>query len=95
MKVILTRDVPKVGKDGEIVAVADGYAHNYLFPRQLAVVANRNAASSAVALPRDPRSGRPTKMYSAARSRAVSAVIDTGSPNSTPVLKNVESPTAS
>jgi large subunit ribosomal protein L9 len=43
MKVILTRDVPKVGKDGEIVAVADGYARNYLFPRQLAVVA-RGAA---------------------------------------------------
>src|SRR5581483_11903726 len=39
MKVILTRDVPKVGKDGEIVSVADGYARNYLFPRQLAVVA--------------------------------------------------------
>jgi large subunit ribosomal protein L9 len=43
MKVILTRDVPKVGKDGEIVAVADGYARNYLLPRQLAVVANRAA----------------------------------------------------
>lgn len=39
MKVILTRDVPKVGKDGEIVMVANGYARNYLFPRQLAVVA--------------------------------------------------------
>jgi len=39
MKIILTRDVPKVGKDGEIVQVADGYARNYLFPRQLAVVA--------------------------------------------------------
>lgn len=39
MKVILTRDVPKVGKDGEIVTVADGYARNYLFPRQLAVSA--------------------------------------------------------
>jgi large subunit ribosomal protein L9 len=39
MKVILTRDVPKVGKDGEIVLVANGYARNYLFPRQLAVVA--------------------------------------------------------
>lgn len=43
MKVILTRDVPKVGKDGEIIAVADGYARNYLFPRQLAVVAKGSA----------------------------------------------------
>ncbi len=43
MKVILTRDVPKVGTDGEIVAVADGYARNYLFPRQLAVVAKGGA----------------------------------------------------
>ena len=39
MKVILTRDVPKVGRDGEIVTVADGYARNYLFPRSLALVA--------------------------------------------------------
>jgi len=39
MKVILTRDVPNVGKDGEVVLVADGYARNYLFPRHLAVVA--------------------------------------------------------
>ena len=39
MKVILTRDVPQVGKDGEVVLVADGFARNYLFPRQLATVA--------------------------------------------------------
>ncbi len=43
MKVILTRDVPRVGKDGEIVVVANGYARNYLFSRQLAVPA-RGAA---------------------------------------------------
>ncbi len=39
MKVILQRDVPKVGKGGEIVNVSDGYARNYLFPRQYAVPA--------------------------------------------------------
>ena len=43
MKVILTRDVPKVGQHGEIITVADGYARNYLFPRQLAVVAKAGA----------------------------------------------------
>lgn len=46
MKVIMTRDVPKVGKDGEMVVVADGYARNYLFPRQLAVVADRAAVKN-------------------------------------------------
>lgn len=43
MKVILTRDVPKLGKDGEVLMVANGYARNYLFPRQLAVVAKGSA----------------------------------------------------
>ena len=43
MKVILTRDVPKLGKDGEVLMVADGYARNYLFPRSLAVVAKGSA----------------------------------------------------
>ncbi len=43
MKVILQRDIPKVGKDGDIVSVADGYARNYLFPRQYAVPATGGA----------------------------------------------------
>lgn len=36
MKVILTRDVKNLGKKGEVVKVADGYARNYLIPRGLA-----------------------------------------------------------
>lgn len=37
MKLILCQDVPNVGKVGETVKVADGYARNYLLPRKLAV----------------------------------------------------------
>lgn len=37
MKVILKSDVKKVGKKGEIVNVADGYARNFLIARGLAV----------------------------------------------------------
>lgn len=42
MKVILKATVPKVGKEGQIVAVADGFARNYLFPRGLAILADKN-----------------------------------------------------
>ena len=36
MKVYLLADVKGQGKKGEIVKVSDGYARNYLIPRQLA-----------------------------------------------------------
>ncbi len=41
MKVILNTTVPKVGKGGTVVTVADGFARNYLFPRGLAIVADK------------------------------------------------------
>ncbi len=38
-EVILREHVENVGKRGEIVKVADGYARNYLLPRKLALLA--------------------------------------------------------
>ena len=39
MKVILTQDVAKLGKSGEMKQVADGYATNFLIPQGVAVPA--------------------------------------------------------
>ena len=49
MKIILTKDVDELGKAGEVVVVADGYARNYLVPRNLAVKASRGALQQAEA----------------------------------------------
>lgn len=40
MKVILQKDVPNLGDAGDIKDVADGYARNYLIPRNLVLIAN-------------------------------------------------------
>jgi len=40
MKLILTQDVKKVGKKGEIIEVSEGYGRNFLLPRKYAVEAN-------------------------------------------------------
>ncbi len=39
MKVILKQDVNKLGASGDLVEISDGYARNFLFPRDLAVEA--------------------------------------------------------
>jgi len=40
MKIILKADIKGVGKKGEMINASDGYARNYLFPRELAMEAN-------------------------------------------------------
>ncbi len=43
MKVILTTEVAKLGKSGEMKNVAEGYARNFLIPQKLAVPAEGGA----------------------------------------------------
>jgi large subunit ribosomal protein L9 len=43
MKVILRDDIDKLGKLGEVVDVRDGFARNYLLPRQKALLCTPDA----------------------------------------------------
>ena len=52
MKVVLRTDVADVGKKGDIVDVAAGYARNYLLPRGLAFKATAGATAQATAMRR-------------------------------------------
>lgn len=41
MKVILLQDIKNVGEKDEIINANDGYARNFLFPKKLAIEANK------------------------------------------------------
>lgn len=43
MKVILKADIKGVGKKDEVINASDGYARNFLFPKNLAVIADNSA----------------------------------------------------
>jgi large subunit ribosomal protein L9 len=43
MKIILHKEVEKLGAPGDVVDVADGYARNFLIPRGLAAPASKGA----------------------------------------------------
>jgi large subunit ribosomal protein L9 len=47
MKILLTQDVEKVGRAGDIKTVADGYARNFLIPRGMAVLATEGMVQQA------------------------------------------------
>ena len=73
MKVILNQSVPKVGKAGTVVTVADGFARNYLFPRKLAIIADRNQVAAL-----DKRNARTAEKVGAVKADAegVKAKLD-------------------
>src|SRR5918997_6825549 len=52
MKVILRGDLDGVGKKGDLLDVADGYARNYLLPRGMALKATEGAVGQAQSMRR-------------------------------------------
>ena len=50
MKVLLTKDVYKLGHAGDVKKVADGYGRNFLLPQGLAVLATQGALKNADAI---------------------------------------------
>lgn len=55
MKVILKEDIQRLGKCGDVLKVKDGYALNYLLPRNLAIPATKGNLRSIEELTRQKR----------------------------------------
>jgi large subunit ribosomal protein L9 len=73
MQVILRSDVPELGKRGDVLDVADGFARNYLVPKGLAMKATSGATDQAAAM-RRARDLRDAQDRSAAESLATTLV---------------------
>jgi large subunit ribosomal protein L9 len=73
MQVILRSDVPELGKRGDILDVADGFARNYLVPKGLAMKATAGATSQAASM-RRARDLRDAQDRSAAETLATTLV---------------------
>jgi large subunit ribosomal protein L9 len=66
MKIILQKEVDKLGAPGDVVDVADGYARNYLIPRGMAASASKGAVKHAERL-REAHEKRQRAMLEAAQ----------------------------
>jgi large subunit ribosomal protein L9 len=73
VRVVLRADVDNLGKKGDLVDVADGYARNYLVPRGLAMKATSGIRSQADAMRRN-REARDRREREAAQ--AVAALFE-------------------
>jgi large subunit ribosomal protein L9 len=77
MRVVLRNDVPTLGKRGDILEVADGYARNYLLPKGQAMKASPGVESQATAMrrARDLRDARDRESAETIARRLVPQVI--------------------
>jgi len=69
VKVILQKEIDKLGTPGEVVTVADGYARNYLVPRGLAIKATKGVVQQGEAMRRN-RQARDARDREAAQALA-------------------------
>jgi large subunit ribosomal protein L9 len=53
VKIVLREDVESLGRKGDLLVVADGYARNYLVPRGLAIQATKGVVAQAEAMRRN------------------------------------------
>ena len=77
MRVVLRSDLDKVGKRGDIVEVADGYARNFLLPKGHAIVATAGVTAQANAMrrSRDLRDARDREAAEVVARKLVPMVI--------------------
>ena len=77
MKVVLSSDVDTLGRKGEVVDVAAGYARNFLLPRKLAIVATKGAVrqSESMVRAREERDRQEREAFAALSERITSLKI--------------------
>lgn len=69
MKVVLLQDVKSLGKKGELVTVSDGYARNFLFPKNLAKEANAQAMAELKNAEQSKKFKRDTEIAAASKAK--------------------------
>ena len=69
MKIVLRDDVENLGRKGDVVDVADGYARNFLVPRGLAMKATKGVVQQAEAMRRN-RAAKEVRDRDAAQANA-------------------------
>lgn len=74
MKLILMSDVKALGKKGQVVDVAEGYARNFLLPRRLASEASKGALAE---LEQQQRASDKREAVALGEVKALAALLET------------------